>query len=457
MSTVSSSGQDGSFWSSLVLLAAVTLGVVSAIHRAEGGQAGSDGVSRLQLLLLAVAILRLAWGSLYQQNGVSYEPAAASHHNGIQEKRKPRLALPGFPQGSTREEAGIFPNTAFLVVQSEDMLWFEQVVGRIYNLDWVPDEPATVYVQARPTLRAMVEEVMAVGPSTADGAESDSMRVHEPIDYLIACRALLSKDFDVNEAQELVSNYVAWRREIGGLTPPPIPWLERAICLVPFEDRFGRPVIFIRCRQFKPRETSIEVLQQGYRATLDSIRFHLASARGTTMSPTNPLEQFVVMLDVQATGLNNFSVEAMKMIVRESDAHYNDLLSQFFVLFPNSVFQFFWKVVSPLLHDRTKRKIRLIPEAEVPQLISSLVAKPELVPREFGGEAPNWPLPESCVTLQDMGGALAAAAWREAGLAPFTEDPSPQGSQNLGHERREKPGFAQTMPEVLMCCGGKSR
>lgn len=249
----------------------------------------------------------------------------------------------------------------------------------------------------------------------------DATKLNEPIDDIYAARLLNATDHCTKKAQKLLAGYMAWRQTVPGAVTPTDAWLDTAQVIVPFEDRLGRPVIIIRTKfHFPGKKQPTSLLESGYRATLDSIINHLLLNRVSNggLSMTNPLEQFAVFLDLQGTGWKNFALSTIKLMNAESNDRYFDRMQKVYVLSPPGLFSAWWGLTSPILHPRTRRKVQIVKAHEVPTFVRDLIRDDSVIPREWGGMAPNWPEPSRCRTFEEKAGVLAANAMRKLGTAP---------------------------------------
>jgi len=290
------------------------------------------------------------------------------------------------------------------------MNWLETEVGLIYQ---VFDQPnSSAIVDLRNPLIRLRELVRPL--------ELEHWELQEPLDDVFLCRLLVAKDFDVEQALKLAQNYSAYRLKVyGGVRPPPA-WIASGMCIIPFEDRHGRPVVVVRAK-YIDGSISSEVMEQGYRASVDTVIAHCLSKRTTNVSGSNPLEQYVLMFESEGAGWSNFSSVIMKIMVRESNSHYPERCAGIYILNCNHFVRASFQMVSPMLHARTVKKIKFVVAEKVPALMQSLV-EPEKLPPEYGGRAPPWASPANSQNLSDRLGRLMAATYRRLGLEPPGED-----------------------------------
>jgi len=394
-----------------VLAAVLTLGVAFAVQRAA-----QSSVSEGLVAALAACLLGCLAYFARSMRLPAFAAVRRGSFNGLH--RRMDRCISG---------QGIFPAVPELHAAREEISWFAEAVGRIYNCDFVPGRPPSIPVRPLPELGSLLETVKR----TVIDQIGKPGEFHENVDDPAAARALCAADFDPSVAAQYMVSYLDWRSQVRGAVSPPLTWLRWASVLIPFEDRFGRPVVVIRARCHEPQtpQQTPHLLERGYRATMDAVIAHCLAKRSSTISKSNPLEQYVAFIDLREAGRRNFSLATIKMMKRESDTHYADRLANVYILFPNRMFQILWQVAQPLLHPRTQQKLQLIPAEQVPSFMRDMIGKPEVVPSDYGGSAEPWPLPPGCRTLEHMGGELAANIWEEMGTAP------PELS--LGESRRD--------------------
>jgi len=330
-------------------------------------------------------------------------------------------------------------------VSDLDMRLWAEIVARLYEVDFHPINPPTVTVRPKPDLAALLR-VVRVPRADPDDA------YHEPIDDIWAARVLIAQDFDTVKASQVVQAYVAWRRNFRGLVVPSQAWVDYAIVIVPFEDVRGRPVAISRLRSYHPG-LPLDMMTNGYRATADGVIAHMLMSRSPHFSRTNPLEQWVLCIDCTGIGWSNFSMEYIRMFVRESQERYMERISVIYMLNPPSSWRLMWAMMKPLLHPRTLRKIRLVPSQEVPVEMRKLLGDraDALLPPNYGGSAPHFPPPGHGRTLDEKVGALLAKTWRHLGVQLHCEEDLPQDSAQPS--RKYSGRLAAKMPRSALCCG----
>lgn len=360
--------------------------------------------------------------------GATGSSPSAPRRIAVQQSRTPGAG--SATVGSTSAGEGQFPWAPPLWLTGEEaarLIGTPPMLGRRTsgNLDGAASSSS----QSQPTLegplkalrQAMKEEnLLAVELPAGKQPLQQERQVHEPIDDHALCKFLLAAKFDERKAVETLRKYILWRKEVPGSLKPPQEWLDLAAAIVPFEDKNGRPVVFIRMQHMLPDQLPIELIEQGYCATLDAIMGHtLAKRAAGTSSSKNPLEQYCAVIDVSDTKRANFSLAVVKMMQRVATNRYCERVGTMYVLSPSRIVQFLWNGVKPLLLERTQNNIKMIPTAEVHSTMRDLMGdRVQELPQEYGGSAPNFPTPGQARSLEDKAGVLAASAWRSLGTNP---------------------------------------
>jgi len=233
-------------------------------------------------------------------------------------------------------------------------------------------------------------------------------------------RILIARDFNVAKCTELVKEYVGFRVDMGGAIPPLPRILATGAFFLPFEDKRGRPVLFVRARYLDPT-VPINQMQQNFRSFMDAIILHFLRKRSgiAGAANTNPMEQYLCIVDTEGAGWSNVALSVIKMLVRETNFYYPDRLQEVLVLGVNSTVQGIWRMAAPLVHPRTRKKVSLIANQDAPGRLLALIDR-EVLPAHWGGEAPEFGLPMEAEgsDLASRVGTIAAAAWRHLGGTP---------------------------------------
>lgn len=309
------------------------------------------------------------------------------------------------------------PEAPFLRVPDQQMPWFEAEIGLIYRVFDAQNGSACNVREPLNRLRKLVRPI-----------ENEHWELREPLDDIMLCRLLIAKDFNVEMAFALAKKYLDYRLEVDGGVRPPAALIASGMVIIPFEDRYGRPVVVVRAK-YIDNQMSQEFMQSGYRAIVDCVIAHLLHKRCSQVNGANPLEQYVLVWESEGAGWSNFTTQIAKTMVKESNSHYPERLAQILILNCTHFVRLCFQMVSPMLHPRTVKKTKLITSDKVAGVMQSLV-EPEKLPIEYGGSAPSWSSPIAARNMTERMGAVVAATHRRLGLMTAGEE-----AEEEPHER----------------------
>jgi len=324
------------------------------------------------------------------------------------------------------------PTVRPLFFEDDEMERFAREVRRIYAVDHSKpplgdgQSPPSAFVPPRDVAESLRQMRAACRGLEEDCG--DTWRLHEPLDDVFCARHLIAADFEHTKCVELVRNYASWRRQLQGGVPPDLSWLKGCVATIPFEDVMGRPVFLVRVKYFDA-ETPVDTIRAWYRGLADAAVAHLLLKRGQQMSELNPLEQYVLVLDVIGASRGNWRMRAVQVMIAESNANYPDRVAQMFVLGANLAVRGLWNMVSPLVHPRTRNKVHMVSAEEAPATMRTLVGQSEWLPEEYGGSAPRLIAPPEARSLVDMAGRVAFGAWEQTGALQLLDQRTARSSR----------------------------
>lgn len=312
---------------------------------------------------------------------------------------------PGSPEAPRPLQLGSVGAPA-LVVAGSGLSWLVTEVARIYVVALSGPFSPTEELCTR--IRAAIQELRQCVAAAKYGA----VQLYEPLDDVLFGRLLIAKDFEVRQAADLVRAYVDFRKELGGSVAPAMEVLRTGAFLLPFEDRRGRPVMFIRARYFDPT-LPLHLVQKTFRAFMDAMILYFLRRRRSRLCERNPLEQYVCVIETEGAGWANVATSVLKMLVNETNLYYPDRLQEVIVMGVNTTIRAIWSVASNLVHPRTRKKVSLVAWSAAQATMERLVAR-EHLPSTYGGDAPAFQKPEDSESLglEARVGAIAAGAWQ---------------------------------------------
>lgn len=346
-----------------------------------------------------------------------------------------------------KESMGFYfcPHTVKHIQVPESQLdSFEELVSRIWSTDWPePTQPGWERPFDRPhncprkPVKACLKELRVLAQSFQP-PQMGGFLLHEPVDDILLSRLLVASDMDVKAAAKLLETYCSFRSQLGGAVKPHQSWTKHAFMLLPFKDQSGRPVILARAKYF---DTSfgVDFFRQILRGMIDVACASMLVNRSSEVSVTNPLEQYIFVLDVRGATANNCNWTGIQTCLFESAYHYPDRVAQLYLLGVNTFVRAWWQTVAALAHPRSRQKVRLITSSEINDYMCKLV-DPALLPPEYGGFGPNLPCATKARNLQEHVGRLAVQTWQALGVCEATPEDdediavrhSGQGDGSLG-------------------------
>mmetsp|Transcript_121634 Transcript_121634/g.303501 ORF Transcript_121634/g.303501 Transcript_121634/m.303501 type:complete len:579 (+) Transcript_121634:36-1772(+) len=363
------------------------------------------------LVIVVVVAIQLCFGYLTETECWSGLNGCNGHHSSSKDQAPVSSdADAGLSANFKRGQLGQVA-AAPLHITKEHLQWLVGEIARVYAV-----ELSGPYEPPEDLRQKILNALLGIRINAAEISRSlEKPLLHEPLDDAMLGRLLIATDFDVPRSTGLVKEYIGFRRHVEGAISPCPKILGTGAFFLPFEDRRGRPILFIRARWLDPT-VPITQIQQTFRAYMDAIILHLLRRRSSESRPTNVLEQYLCVIDTEGAGWNNVGLPLVKMLVRETNLYYPDRLQEILVLGVNSTVQTMWRMASPLVHPRTRKKVSLVAHKDIPATLLRHIEQ-QLLPTNWGGEGPRFPTPAEAGGLSDRVGAIAAAAFGEGQAA----------------------------------------
>ena len=114
----------------------------------------------------------------------------------------------------------------------------------------------------------------------------------------------------------------------------------------------GRPVVMIQARYYWPRliEDNIQIVYF-FTFYVDAV-CRMAEQAGQ--------ETFFAISDLEGFSMANFSLQQIKIAISILQNHYPERLGMIFVINAPFVFTAAWRLIQPLLDERTRNKIEIL-------------------------------------------------------------------------------------------------
>ena len=114
----------------------------------------------------------------------------------------------------------------------------------------------------------------------------------------------------------------------------------------------GRPVVMVQARYYWPKliEDNIQIVYF-FQFYVDAI---------CRMSEEVGQETFYAIADLEGFSMANFSLAQIKIAISILQNHYPERLGMIFVINAPFVFTAAWRLIQPLLDERTRNKIEIL-------------------------------------------------------------------------------------------------
>ncbi|CAM9171543.1 unnamed protein product [Ectocarpus sp. 6 AP-2014] len=153
--------------------------------------------------------------------------------------------------------------------------------------------------------------------------------------------------------------------------------------------------------------------------------------------------QAVTVLDVQGLGMRDLAGEALGFVKQATaivQDHYVERSNRMFIVNAPSYFSLIWRVIRPMLNERTQAKIGII-NTDAKKIAAALLEciAPENLPRQYGGTCPlDLGESEEELDLRTYVASIATAAAAGPGSHAGPPPPPPSGLEALRSNEEEE-------------------
>eukprot|EP00244_Chara_vulgaris_P011738 TRINITY_DN5924_c1_g1_i1.p1 TRINITY_DN5924_c1_g1~~TRINITY_DN5924_c1_g1_i1.p1 ORF type:complete len:359 (-),score=61.19 TRINITY_DN5924_c1_g1_i1:25-1101(-) len=224
-------------------------------------------------------------------------------------------------------------------------------------------------------LRKAVE---AKGGSTKDASDATMLRF------------LRARNLNADKAAIMWCNFVKWRATFVPLGHIPESkcqneLVQKKTCLQGW-DKQGRPLVVVQLAKHKASKRSLEEVK--------CTTVYCADKICASMKPG--LEQFSVIVDLAGVGYKNLDLSATHAVFHLLQAYYPERLGKIWIINVPYIFHAFWKMVTPFLYRRTRKKIVFVDNKHMKETLMSEIDEDQL-PIAYGGKAELIPIQEYSV------------------------------------------------------------
>jgi len=206
-------------------------------------------------------------------------------------------------------------------------------------------------------------------------------------------RFLRARGFNVAKAYALLKQDADWREQftdhvfVASRDFPPVAAMhsDGAIRLAG-QSLDGRPIIVLQPRFFWPKLVE-DPLQLVY-------FFVFYVDRLCARAEQAGQETFVTIADLEGFSMSNFSLTYVKVIVSVLQNHYPERLGSVFAVNAPFIFSAAWRMIQPLLDERTRSKIDVLgsSQADMARMLAHIA--PHVLERGLGGSHERYAVPD---------------------------------------------------------------
>ncbi|KAK8497414.1 hypothetical protein V6N12_016934 [Hibiscus sabdariffa] len=201
-------------------------------------------------------------------------------------------------------------------------------------------------------------------------------------------RFLRSRDLDVEKASNMFLKYLNWKRTFvpnGSISPTEIRHeLEQNKMFLQGSDKKGRPMAVVLASRHFQHEGGVEEFKRFVVYLFDKIF--------TRMPPGQ--EKFIVIGDLKGWGYANSDIRAYLAALSLVQDYYPERLEKLFIVHAPYIFMTAWKMVCPLIDQKTRNKIIFVDKKSVKSTLLEEIEESQL-PEILGGKLPLVPIQNS--------------------------------------------------------------
>eukprot|EP00744_Colponema_vietnamica_P007892 GILI01011300.1.p1 GENE.GILI01011300.1~~GILI01011300.1.p1 ORF type:complete len:394 (+),score=52.98 GILI01011300.1:152-1333(+) len=210
--------------------------------------------------------------------------------------------------------------------------------------------------------------------------EKNSELIDQGLSIVDLYRFLVARQFNLTKAHTMIVNYIRWRAH--AVPPEGVPagcvanMIRSSVAFFYKHDKHGRPAIYIRSRNHLVRRRNINEFKLWVLYLLETLTSRLMY----------PAHSFAFIFDFSGLSLANMDLTGFRVGLGILLNNYPERLGACYMLHTGWVFSTMWKIINPLLDERTRRKI-LMPGKNWKQVLRDNW-NPEDLLEEYGGDDP---------------------------------------------------------------------
>lgn len=207
------------------------------------------------------------------------------------------------------------------------------------------------------------------------------------------CRA---RNFNPSKTWMMLKEDVEWREQFDGYVyvrsrdfGGAYAMHEEGAIRLAGKAKDGRPVVMVQARYYWPKlvEDNIQIVYF-FTFYVDTV-CRMAEAIGE--------ETFFAIADLDGFGMANFSLAQIKIAISLLQNHYPERLGMIYVINAPWAFTAAWRLIQPLLDERTKNKIEILGSDYYKTIAEKI--DPAQIEKLYGGTHERWAVPDEIVQV----------------------------------------------------------
>ncbi|OAY43822.1 phosphatidylinositol transfer protein 3 [Manihot esculenta] len=198
------------------------------------------------------------------------------------------------------------------------------------------------------------------------------------VDDLMLRRFLRARELDIEKASTLFLRYLSWRRSFlpNGFvsTSDILNELAQNKLFMQGVDKKNHPVLVFFAAKHKPSNGNLEEFKRFLVFGLERVCERMPTGQ----------EKFVVIADLEGWGYTNSDIRGYLAALSILQDFYPERLAKLFIVHVPSMFMTAWKLISPFINNKTKKKITFVENKKLKSILLEDVDESQL-PDIYGG------------------------------------------------------------------------
>ncbi|VAH96804.1 unnamed protein product [Triticum turgidum subsp. durum] len=226
-----------------------------------------------------------------------------------------------------------------------------------------------------------LREKLSIYTSSVKAVQKNSTSkdyIQEEDDFALR-RFLRARDQNINKASAMLLRYLAWKRVTkphGFISEDEVRGeIAKGRDRHQGFDRLGRPMSYLYGGRHFPVRRDHEDLKRYVVYVFDKICTRLPAGQ----------EKFAAVIDLKGWGYANCDIRGYLAGLDIMQSYYPERLGRVFLIHVPYIFMAAWKIVYPLIDDKTKKKFVFVADRDLDATLRDAIDESQL-PEEYGGK-----------------------------------------------------------------------